>query len=166
MALWQRIFRLVLIAGLVPALIAAGLPDGACHCLPEEAQAAHGGCCSSADGNSCCGGECHCCSHNAGKNKDDGTDAVGCCHNPGQKSADIGKKTNAPSLGCHCAQGSMPQPAAPAPPSVELTASLDLPAPLDRLLPAPRPLPASACHTRSTQLPTADLPTTLCTLLI
>ena len=146
-----RILRWLLIVGLIPAVLAAGLPMSACACDSDSAMA-ESACCGSAQ-TSCCGDAgagCSCCQQNSKESS---------CENPGND-ADA-----EPAVKCGCGV-SAPVPAMPPSPSVELTLGVGLlVATLDAVIPAPV-VPRSARRTRSALLHPADLPTTLCTLLI
>lgn len=158
----QYIMRLLLIVGLVPAIAAAGLPPSACGCVSAGAQA---GCACCSGGNSCCGeGECHCC--DAGPADSGESEPATCCESP--ENGVLDKQANGQSTfaTCRCGHGSVPQPAVPAAPSFELASPLDLPTNASVTVPSPPAVNEAAARTLVAQLPSADLPTTLCTLLI
>lgn len=147
----RRILRLLLIVGVIPAVLAAGLPIPVCACdaAPASAECA----CCETENAACCGTAevgCSCCQQAAGQS---------CCDEPGDPDT-------APAVAkCHCG-APVPVPATPASSSVELTLGGALPmASLDAVVLAPV-VPRSAKRIRSALLPAADLPTTLCTLLI
>ena len=153
----RRILRLLLIVGLVPAVAAAGLPLPSCACDVGSAEA---GCsCCGPDGSSCCGDSgngCPCC-----KGKESG--GRSCCDpqgDSGETPSDDG-----PAVECRCG-GPAPVPTAPAAPLVELTIDDGLPAASFAAVPLPPVVPRSAGRARSALLPTRDLPTMLCALLI
>ncbi|MGC1272236.1 MAG: hypothetical protein WBC44_00910 [Planctomycetaceae bacterium] len=153
----RRILRLLLIVGLVPSVAAAGLPLPSCACDVGSAEA---GCsCCESDGSSGYGDPrngCPCC-----KAKEAG--GRSCCApqgDSGETPSDDG-----PAVECRCG-GTVPMPTAPAPPLVELTIDDGLPAASFAAVPLPPVVPRSAGRARSVLLPTRDLTTTLCALLI
>jgi hypothetical protein len=151
----RRILRLLLIVGLVPAVLAAGLPLRACECAAEISEQPTCCCCGPNASHRSEGGSCPCKS------------ASGSCRGasgPSKAHRAAEDTPTAPALGCDCT--SKPAPAAPAPVPFAASAALGLPAAtLDAVTPAAE-TPPSAERLRSALLPTPDLPTTLCALVI
>lgn len=151
-----RILRVLLIVGLIPAVAVSGMRQPSCGCDVGARQA---GCaCCGSDGASCCdesGGGCACCSKKSADRS--------CCA-PSQESHDTASD-GAAGIGCHCG-GPTSVPTAPSPTVVELTVDAGLPAASFVAVVLPPFVPSSLERARSALLPTPDLPTTLCALLI
>ncbi|MBA3312296.1 MAG: hypothetical protein H0T47_03245 [Planctomycetaceae bacterium] len=159
----QRILRMLLIVGLVPAIAAAGLPLESCQCISSATDAGNCGC--GDETSSCCGeGTCHCCE--ARKTSDSDSKSASCCTGHDELAACKEQSAKLPSVGCRCGHDSVPQPAVPSSPSIEIASPLDLSTSLAVVVPAPPIVAGSYSRTLVTRLPSADLPTTLCTLLI
>lgn len=151
-----RILRVLLIVGLIPAVAVSGMRPPTCGCDVGARQA---GCaCRGSDGASCCdesGGGCPCCSRKT-------ADPSPCA---GTQDLEETASDGAAGIGCRCG-GPAPVPTVPGSTVVELTVDAGLPAASFVAVVLPPFVPSSLERTRSALLPTPDLPTTLCALLI
>jgi hypothetical protein len=148
--------RLLLIVGLVPAVLAAGLPLRACSCVTDGP--AKASCC-------CCGHGSPCASEDGCPCKAARRACRGASGSSGAKPASGGPHA-APALGCSCASRSAPAAPAPTPVEVAAAVAFGLPAVGAETVTLPAAAPLSAERLRSALLPTPDLPTVLCALVI
>lgn len=162
MSVRRRLMQLFLIIGLVPSIMAAGLPIHGRSCL--AAFAIETAACSGDVGHSCCGETlCHCHAKAA-------DDAPSCCHAPRPGDSAVGsdgeERDSEPVFTtCRCGRADSP-PAVPGTPPVELPSPSDTAVSVASVLPPPQVVTASIQQVLAARIPSVDVPTMLCTLLI
>jgi len=160
---WQKILRILLIMALVPMIAAAGLPLNACQCSTSTAETIEA-CCGDA-GASCCGeGECAC---RAAKKADVERPAEDCCgHATSPAAGETSHDSRTTQLSCQCGSEPASLPATPVSPSVELVSPPAATTTFAVVVPQPPVVTSSCERSVATLLPSDDLPTIFCTLLI
>jgi hypothetical protein len=163
MSLWQRISRILLIMVLVPMIAAAGLPLNACQCSAPTSELV---CASNHEAGASCCGEGRCACRSATKSSAEEA-TFDCCGKASNRAGE--KRDQFPSVAqvsCQCASEQAPQPTVPASPSLEVVSPFAVPATLAVVAPLPPVVTSSCERSFATLLPSDDLPTLLCTLLI